>query len=157
MNQTFNTSVWLVQSSLLMLGFLLIVPIIKSMLGIIFIAVSHFVPRNNDKLKQRGISLLPIALKVVLGVAMASAVSPALPAAAQGTENKLVHIVQPGESLWSIAAAQLEEQEVIDITPALIDREWRRLWRKNLDEIGGDPSHLAAGTKIHVGHDSHAS
>jgi hypothetical protein len=154
MNQSFDTTVWLVQSSLLMLGFLLVVPIFKSLIGIALISASHFFPQKDAELKQRGVALLPIALKVAFGLAVVGAVNPAIPASAHTTIQEQVHIVQPGESLWSIAANQLAVQHVEDITPALIDREWRRLWRMNLHEIGGDPSHLAAGTRIHTGHDN---
>ncbi|MEY4348687.1 MAG: hypothetical protein RIS43_1106 [Actinomycetota bacterium] len=155
MNESFDTTLWLVQSSLLMLGLLLIVPIIKSIVAIALISLSVFFPHQREKMKSRGTALLPIALRIAFGLAVVSTINPALPASAQVTTNSQIHIVKPGESLWSIAMAQLEKQHVEDITPALIDREWRRLWRMNIDEIGANPANLASGTKILVGNDTH--
>jgi hypothetical protein len=52
-----------------------------------------------------------------------------------------VHIVAPGESLWSIAATELPP----GTGPAAIDTRWRQWWHHNRAAIGADP-HL-----IHVG------
>jgi hypothetical protein len=55
------------------------------------------------------------------------------------------HVVQRGESLWSIAKDLLGE----DASAARIAREVNRLWGLNRDRIGtGDPDLLIAGTRL---------
>lgn len=62
--------------------------------------------------------------------------------AANGT-----HVVQPGESLWSIAAGLAGD----DATPAKIARIVNRLWTLNADRIGtGDPDLVMAGTTLRL-------
>lgn len=58
-----------------------------------------------------------------------------------------IHIVRPGESLWSIATAHLDGAP----TPAQVAREVERLWRLNADGIGtGDPDLLLVGQKVRL-------
>jgi nucleoid-associated protein YgaU len=55
------------------------------------------------------------------------------------------HVVQHGESLWSIANAVLGG----DATPAQIAREVHKLWTLNRARIGtGDPDLVMAGTRL---------
>ena len=55
------------------------------------------------------------------------------------------HVVQRGESLWSIAKDLAGE----DTSAARIAREVNRLWELNRDRIGtGDPDLLMAGTRL---------
>ena len=57
------------------------------------------------------------------------------------------HVVQPGESLWSIAA----ELAGNDASPARIARIVNRLWALNADRIGtGDPDLVMAGTTLRL-------
>ncbi|MGH2803425.1 MAG: LysM peptidoglycan-binding domain-containing protein [Thermoleophilaceae bacterium] len=57
------------------------------------------------------------------------------------------HVVQPGDSLWSIAKRLLGR----DASPARIAREVDRLWSLNGDRIGtGDPDLLMIGTKLRL-------
>jgi hypothetical protein len=58
-----------------------------------------------------------------------------------------VHVVQAGESLWSIANDVLGG----DAEPARVAREVDRLWRLNEERIGtGDPDLLAIGTRLRL-------
>jgi hypothetical protein len=62
-------------------------------------------------------------------------------------ENARSHVVEPGESLWSIARRLLGS----DATPARIAREVNRLWELNKDRIGtGDPDLLMVGAKLRL-------
>jgi nucleoid-associated protein YgaU len=56
------------------------------------------------------------------------------------------HVVQPGESLWSIAADSLGERA----SDARIARSWPRWHRANLAVIGADPSRLVPGMTLRV-------
>jgi hypothetical protein len=57
------------------------------------------------------------------------------------------HVVQPGESLWSIAKKLLGPSA----TPAQIAREVNRLWELNKDRIAtGNPDLLMAGVKLRL-------
>jgi resuscitation-promoting factor RpfA len=56
-----------------------------------------------------------------------------------------IHVVRPGESLWSIAADLLGR----DATVARVSREVNRLWDLNAERIRtGDPNLLFAGTRL---------
>jgi LysM repeat protein len=58
-----------------------------------------------------------------------------------------VHVVQAGESLWSIANDALGG----DAEPARIARTVDRLWRLNQSRIGtGDPDLLGIGTRLRL-------
>ena len=58
-----------------------------------------------------------------------------------------VHVVRPGESLWSIAADLLGERA----TAASVAREVNRLWELNDERIGtGQPDLLFAGTRLRL-------
>ena len=65
-------------------------------------------------------------------------------AAEAGDES---HVVQRGESLWSIAADVLAD----DASPVRIAREVNRLWEINKAQIGtGDRNLLMAGTRLEL-------
>jgi nucleoid-associated protein YgaU len=56
-----------------------------------------------------------------------------------------VHVVQRGESLWSIAKDVLGD----DASVGRIAREVNRLWELNSERIGtGEPDLVMAGTRI---------
>jgi Tfp pilus assembly protein FimV len=61
--------------------------------------------------------------------------------------NARFHVVQPGESLWSIAKKLLGP----NATATQIAREVHRLWELNKSRIGtGDPNLLIAGAKLRL-------
>lgn len=61
--------------------------------------------------------------------------------------GKRVHVVRPGDSLWSIAAALLQE----DTDAAAVALEVQRLWRLNATRIGtGDPDVLPVGVLLRL-------
>jgi hypothetical protein len=69
---------------------------------------------------------------------------PAEPGALAGRH---IHVVRPGESLWSIATALLPR----GADDAVIVAEVHRLWRLNSARIGtGDPSLIYAGTRLRL-------
>jgi len=69
--------------------------------------------------------------------------APAKPAAAKPEADS--HVVQAGQSLWSIAQQRLGQ----GASAAAVAAEVDRLWRLNADRIGtGDPSLLPAGTEL---------
>ncbi len=62
-------------------------------------------------------------------------------------EDGHVHVVRPGESLWSIASRLLGA----DASPGAIALEVRRLWRLNSERIGtGDPNVLIVGVRLRL-------
>lgn len=66
---------------------------------------------------------------------------------ASPTSNVQIHIVRPGESLWSIATAHLGGTP----TPAEVAGEVERLWQRNANAIGtGDPDLLLVGQRLRM-------
>ena len=57
------------------------------------------------------------------------------------------HPVEPGDTLWDIAAAQLPPTER---SPVSVDRYWRQLYRANRRVIGADPDLIRPGTRLDV-------
>jgi nucleoid-associated protein YgaU len=81
-------------------------------------------------------------------VLLVQASAPAQDAQPALAKNARSHVVQPGESLWSIARTLLGS----DASPAQIAREVNRLWELNKDRIGtGDPDLLKVGTRLTLG------
>jgi hypothetical protein len=71
--------------------------------------------------------------------------APAQTAPSPVARDMRVHVVQAGESLWSIARKLLGP----DASPAQIARQVERLWELNKDRIGtGDPDVLKVGTRL---------
>jgi nucleoid-associated protein YgaU len=57
------------------------------------------------------------------------------------------HVVQRGESLWSIASERLGDRASVD----RVAREVGRLWELNAERIGtGSPDLLYAGTRLRL-------
>jgi LysM domain len=78
---------------------------------------------------------------VVEASAPSEAIQPPLP------ETARWHVVEPGESLWSIARRLLGP----DASPGRIAREVDRLWELNRDRIGtGDPDMLMVGAELRL-------
>lgn len=63
------------------------------------------------------------------------------------------HRVGPGESLWSIAAAQLPP----GTSPALVTRHWHAIYRANRSILGADPDLVQIGTELHLPPPPHPS
>jgi len=57
------------------------------------------------------------------------------------------HTVEPGDTLWDIAAAELAPTER---SPVSVDRYWRRIHRANRPVIGADPDLIHPGTRLDV-------
>jgi nucleoid-associated protein YgaU len=80
------------------------------------------------------VAAAPVPVRVVAGTSTGRA-----------SAGDRVHIVRPGESLWSIAADVLGERTTV----ARVAREVNRLWELNDDRIGsGNPDLLFAGTRL---------
>jgi hypothetical protein len=144
MQHNFDVTTWIVQSILLMLALLLAAPAIKAILGIALLSLSALFPRRGLKLKKMGIALLPPILHVALGLSLYTTT----PASATPPTDHATYVVQPGDSLWSIAHHRLQSQP--NLTPQQVDAEWRRLWKINREAIGTDPTHLEIGTSIRI-------
>ena len=54
-----------------------------------------------------------------------------------------MHVVSPGESLWTIASARLATED-----PVLIDSLWRQIYERNRVVIGPDPSLIFPGQRL---------
>ena len=62
-------------------------------------------------------------------------------------DDRHVHVVRPGESLWSIASRLLGAHASV----GAIALEVRRLWRLNSERIGtGDPNVLTVGVRLRL-------
>ncbi len=53
-----------------------------------------------------------------------------------------VHVVRPGDSLWSIAAAEAGTGD--------IGTRWRTIWAANQDTIGSDPDLIIPGQQLRI-------
>jgi nucleoid-associated protein YgaU len=96
------------------------------------------------------------------GVALAAAVAPAahaddvrgiagqppepLTAPTQVAHASRTHVVQPGDSLWSISAARLGP----GATDAEVEQAWQALWRANRATVGADPDLIEPGQRLDV-------
>jgi LysM domain len=84
---------------------------------------------------------------VAPSIPAAEAVAPAPEPSARSLKNARFHVVEPGDSLWSIAKRLLGP----DAAPARIAREVNRLWSLNEARIAtGDPDLLMVGTKLRL-------
>ena len=82
----------------------------------------------------------PVAIRVVAGTSSGAR-------GGKAAAGDRVHVVQRGESLWSIAADVLGERAGM----GRIAREVNRLWALNEDRIAsGDPDLLYAGTRLRL-------
>jgi LysM repeat protein len=62
------------------------------------------------------------------------------------------HVVEPGDTLWGIAARLLPSG-----SPTDVDRGWRTLYRANQRRVGADPDLIHPGTALRVPATLHAS
>lgn len=77
--------------------------------------------------------------------------SPRTPAAerpmqpAGSRPSSRLHVVRPGESLWSIAAATSPTVADVDV-----DVRWRSIWAANRDVVGEDPDLILPGQRLRI-------
>ena len=158
MQSEFDTTTWLLQTVLLTGLFLLLIPIVRTLLGFVFIAISHGLSMKNQSLRNLGLKLLPAFLRGLIGVGVG--IGAFLPSPSFANPNQYfefqssstnVHTieVQPGDSLWCIAMAQL-----FAVNPNAkvgeVDSAWRQIWMLNKNQIGEDPGQLKAGMNIQI-------
>jgi LysM domain len=94
-------------------------------------------------------SVSAAALPAAESVAVAQTTPPARDTSKKQPQdlNARFHVVQPGDSLWSIAKRLLGGEA----SPARVAREVHRLWSLNGSRIGtGDPDLLMVGTRLQL-------
>ena len=105
------------------------------------------------RLTRRGVVVLAAAVSALAAalIALAWASAPASGAGSVGHAGAPVHastadtvVVRPGDSLWSLAAADLGDA----VTPARVAAQWPRWWQANREAIGDDPDLLRPGTPL---------
>jgi hypothetical protein len=69
----------------------------------------------------------------------------AAPSQPPGSAPRDAVVVQPGDSLWAIAADHLPAH----VSPALIAAAWPAWWSSNRDAIGADPDLIHPGLVLH--------
>ncbi|CAA9386287.1 MAG: hypothetical protein AVDCRST_MAG32-1995 [uncultured Nocardioides sp.] len=62
---------------------------------------------------------------------------------AGGSGRPRLHVVRPGESLWSIAAATAPAEEDVDA-------RWRAIWVANRAVVGTDPDLILPGQRLRI-------
>lgn len=75
--------------------------------------------------------------------------TPTSPPAHDGGEedaSEAIHVVAPGESLWSISRDRLGA----DADAAAIDRAWHLVWHSNRDVVGPNPHLIVPGTVLTI-------
>lgn len=140
----FNITVWIVQSVLVMLALLLLIPIFRALIGLGLLFAAQIVPSYRLALQRRAKILLPVMLQAALGLSL-------LAQPASATTLAAIYVVQPGDSLWSIAAETVNQSA--HPTAAKIEAEWRRLWQLNYEVIGSDPAQLPVGARLRLAQD----
>lgn len=71
---------------------------------------------------------------------------PAAPAGrAARSADPVVHVVRPGESLWSLA-------EQVSGPGADLDAAWRAIWAANREVVGDDPDLILPGQRLRLPH-----
>ena len=99
------------------------------------------VPQSPAPAAPQPVAAAAETVPVVHASAPSEASQPPLP------ETARWHVVEPGESLWSIARRLLGP----DASPGRIAREVDRLWELNRDRIGtGDPDVLMVGARLRL-------
>lgn len=178
MQTTFNLNLWLLHTGLLMALILLAVPTIRTILGLVLIALSQGLKFEKLRIRKIGIRLLPSFMRGMLGLSLGLGLSGMAPAVAEevifldrvstiqesiekspksavastpeiSTLDSFVYEVQPGDSLWSIANSTLSQNQT---NPSIgdVDAAWRDIWTLNRSVIGGDPGLIRPGMKLEI-------
>ncbi len=63
------------------------------------------------------------------------------------SKPRVGYTVEPGDTLWDIAAAHLEPAQR---SPARVHRYWQQIYRANRPAIGADPDLIHPGTRLDV-------
>jgi hypothetical protein len=158
-NNQFDIATWLISSFLLFIALLAFIPVLKTLIAVVFILASRIFQRRQVLLYKIGVKLLPGFLRATLGIGLAMTfVQPAHASTQSIVIDRIVeveqvvdsrqgtsYIVQKGDSLWKIAERQLQ-----DGNPSVrdIDVAWRELWEHNRDIIGDNPSLIYVGQKL---------
>ena len=71
--------------------------------------------------------------------------APTHEAVAEPTAQTGIYVVKAGDSLWSIAASQLEQP-----TDAQTTDTWKAIWRANRKAIGDRPELIRPGTQLFI-------
>ncbi|WP_121255267.1 LysM peptidoglycan-binding domain-containing protein [Nocardioides ferulae] len=85
---------------------------------------------------------LPLPARPLGGLSTAAWANQVAAVASQADEA--IHVVRPGDSLWSIAASTLRP----GATDAEIDSYWRTLHAHNRDVVGADPALIHPGQRL---------
>ena len=67
-------------------------------------------------------------------------------AATPAPSSTTMYVVRTGDTLWDIAAAQLDEPNNVAITKA-----WKAVWQANRVTVGEDPGHILPGELLDLG------
>jgi nucleoid-associated protein YgaU len=92
------------------------------------------------------IDRIPIVASTSDMPAEVGAATPRPPAFSAGERPRrsAVHVVAPGDTLWSIAAADLPPAS----SDTAIDRRWRQWWQHNRAVVGPDPNMIHVGMRL---------
>jgi hypothetical protein len=88
MNTSFDTTVWIVQSLLILFGLIAILPVVRATVGLSLIALAHLFGTRNATLYKSGVRALPPFLRTTLGLTTALSIGGGLiaqPAMAEET------------------------------------------------------------------------
>jgi hypothetical protein len=179
MQTTFNMNLWLLHTSLLMVLLLLALPTLRTLIGLLLIALSQGLYFEKLGLRSLGIKVLPNFIRGLLGLGLGLGLTGISPVAAdeviyvdrvssyqeisttpettksdtfRGADVEspyFIYEVQPGDSLWAIASKSLSESKQ-DPTIGELDLMWRHIWRQNRTVIGDDPSLIQPGMKLRI-------
>lgn len=179
MATTFDTTAWLLQTFLILVGMLAALPVLRAAAGLALVLITRGLGRERGRLHAYGLSLLPKFARAVLtaGVGIGSLTGPvqaqAVPVEPQLVLDRVIDFpaspprfevgaerptpatashmyrVSAGDSLWSIAKAELSRQDRVP-SNLEIDAAWRRLWLENLQVVGNDPSLIHPGQRLRI-------
>jgi hypothetical protein len=94
MENTFDTTAWVMQSLLIMFAALLVIPLLRAILGLALISMSATLGFENSSIRDTGVSLLPAFLRSALGFATVIALAqPQMASAAESQQLVIDRIV----------------------------------------------------------------
>lgn len=160
MQNSFNITAWLIQTFALMAIFLISIPVLKALTGLMLIAIGNGLSLKNQSVRNVGIKLLPAFLKGAMGVSIGLGASgliaqPSMaithpqssePVTQQISSFQIIE-TSPGDSLWSISLEALRRSNP-NIKIGEVDSFWRLIWDLNREAIGEDPGLLKPGIQL---------